>query len=235
MTQQRRQPWWAIFQTRLGEVNDHRSLLIVANDGIIATAGLLYGFAGAGASNRLLIFTAAAATISGAFGVGGAAWAEDAALRESQLALVEAETTELNTDPLGEFKELMDRWIAKGLKPETAEEVASQLSTYDALTAQLESEYGFTEPISTRLVVWTAVASALAYGIGGSIPFAISYFLPLDIETWVIVLAVIAALAVTSLWAARSTKSRPTTVLVRSLGVGMMTMAVSYLVAELLL
>ena len=129
MTQQRRQPWWAIFQTRLGEVNDHRSLLIVANDGIIATAGLLYGFAGAGASNRLLIFTAAAATISGAFGVGGAAWAEDAALRESQLALVEAETTELNTDPLGEFKELMDRWIAKGLKPETAEEVASQLST----------------------------------------------------------------------------------------------------------
>jgi hypothetical protein len=36
---------------------------VVANDGIIATAGILEGFAGAGASHRTFITVAALATI----------------------------------------------------------------------------------------------------------------------------------------------------------------------------
>ena len=43
-----------------------------ANDGIIATAGILEGFAGAGASDRTLITAATTATIVGVLSVGGA-------------------------------------------------------------------------------------------------------------------------------------------------------------------
>src|SRR6478672_7973271 len=45
--------------------------VVEANDGIIATAGLLEGFAGAGANDQLLITAALAATIAGALSVGG--------------------------------------------------------------------------------------------------------------------------------------------------------------------
>jgi vacuolar iron transporter family protein len=53
-----------------------RSWTQVANDGIIATAGILEGFAGAGAGHRTLITAATTATIAGMLGVGGTEWAE---------------------------------------------------------------------------------------------------------------------------------------------------------------
>lgn len=48
-----------------------RSWTQVANDGIIATAGILEGFSGAGASDRTLVTAATTATIVGMLGVGG--------------------------------------------------------------------------------------------------------------------------------------------------------------------
>src|SRR5215469_11534088 len=66
-----------------------RSWTQVANDGIIATAGILEGFAGAGASDHTLITAATTATIVGALSVGGAEWAEAAGERDGQLSAAE--------------------------------------------------------------------------------------------------------------------------------------------------
>jgi VIT1/CCC1 family predicted Fe2+/Mn2+ transporter len=49
-----------------------RSWSVVANDGIIATAGILEGFAGAGASHATLVTAATSATVAGMLSVGGA-------------------------------------------------------------------------------------------------------------------------------------------------------------------
>src|SRR5262249_54742649 len=62
-----------------------RSWTQVANDGIIATAGILEGFAGAGASSKTLITAGTTATIAGMLSVGGVEWAEAAAERDAQL------------------------------------------------------------------------------------------------------------------------------------------------------
>ena len=84
----------------------YRSWTIEANDKVIATAGLLFGFAGAGASNRLLLFTAAAATIAGGLSVGGASWAEEAADRDALLLHAKQERDDLAADPQAELEEL---------------------------------------------------------------------------------------------------------------------------------
>jgi vacuolar iron transporter family protein len=76
-----------------------RVWVVDANDGIIATAGLLQGFAGAGADNLLLITAATAATIAGALSVGGAKWAESAAEREALLATARQELARLTEIP----------------------------------------------------------------------------------------------------------------------------------------
>ena len=148
---------WADLRARFRDASAYRSWTIEANDGIIATAGLLFGFAGAGASNRVLLFTATAATIAGGLSVGGASWAEHAAERDAQLLYAKRESNDLATDPHGELEELTRYWEERGLSPETANEVARQLSAHDALAAQLEWEYSFHQPMPATFPIWSGV------------------------------------------------------------------------------
>ena len=226
---------WADLRARFRDASAYRSWVIEANDGVIATAGLLLGFAGAGASNRLLMFTATAATIAGGLSVGGASWAEEAAERDAQLLYAQQERDALATDPHGELEELARHWEERGLNPETAKDVARQLSEHDALAAQLDWEYRFDQPMPATFPLWFGVGAGLAYIAGALVPLLITYLVPVDIEPWVILAAVVVTLVMSSLLAARTGELQPRRMLVRTLTVGVLTMAVSYTAGELLL
>ncbi len=212
-----------------------RGWIIDANDGIIATAGILQGFAGAGAGDRLLMFTATAATIAGGLSTGGAKWAEDASEREAQVRIADAERSDLERDLEAEIDELAEHWTARGLEPELARTVAEQLTEHDALAAQLESEYGFDEPMPAAVPVLSGAATCLAFVAGALIPLLITYFAPVNIETWAIIVAVVIALTLTSIVSARAAHLSPLRTLGRSLVVGGLTLLVSYIAGELLL
>ncbi len=205
------------------------SWAIDANDGIIATAGLLQGFAGAGAGDRLLVFAATAAMLAGGLSAGGAKWAEVATEREAQLAVAAEESAELEADPEGELAELAAHWESRGLTPELAHEVAVQLSARDPLAAQLDAEHGLEEIISPAAALWAGAETAIAFMIGAAIPVLITFFAPVAIETWAIIAAVVVSLVLTSLIAAGVGRLSVLRTLVRSLLVGLGTMAVSYL------
>ncbi len=226
---------WAGMRAPFLDVATRRSWTIEANDGIIATAGLLQGFAGAGASDRILLFTAAAAAIAGGLAVAGATWAEQAAERDAQLLAVEREAHELALDPLGEIEELARYWEGKGLDPDLARQVAEQLSGRDALAAQLEWEHGFVEPMPAAQPVWFGLGAGLAYVVGALVPLLITYIFPVDVETWAILVAVLVALSLSAVVAARAGDLVPRRMLARTLVVGVLTMAISYLAGELLL
>src|SRR5262245_9967735 len=226
---------WADLRARFRDAAAYRSWTIEANDGIIATAGLLFGFAGAGASNRLLLFTAAAATIAGGLSVGGASWAEESAERDAQLLYATREQEDLSRDPHGELEELRRHWVERGLRPETADEVARQLTAHDALGAQLEWEYDFEEPMPATFPIWFGVGAGLAYMVGAAVPLLITYFAPVDVEPWAILATVAFTLVLSSLVAARAGELMPRRMLARTLTVGVLTMVVSFVAGELLL
>lgn len=234
-------PWgrlprsWGALRAEFRDAGFYRSWTIDANDGVIATAGLLFGFAGAGASNRLLLFTAAAATIAGGLSVGGAAWAEASAERDAQLLRREQEEADLVADPDGELAELAQHWEARGLSPELADEVARQLTAHDALGAQLEWEYDFRSPMPVALPIWFAVGAAASYVVGAVVPLLITYVAPVQVERWVILAAVVTTLVLSSLVAARAGQLMPRRMLARTLVVGVITMIVSYGAGELLI
>ena len=69
-------------------------------------------------------------------------------------ALVEREQRDIERDPNGEVRELTEYWRAKGLSDEVARAVAEQLHATDALSAQLEWEYGFDEPLPRSEPIW---------------------------------------------------------------------------------
>lgn len=210
------------------DASSFRSWMIDANDGIIATASLLQGFAGAGASDRLLLLAATAATIAGGLSAGGAKWAEVAVEREAEQRLVREESAELEADLRGEIDELTAHWQAKGLSPETARTVAEELTAHDALAAQLDAEFGIEELLTPAAPIWSGFATAIAFMVGASIPLLITWLVPMQVEDTVIVIAVIVSLTVTSIIAARAGHLVLRKVLVRSLVVGIGTMAVSY-------
>jgi VIT1/CCC1 family predicted Fe2+/Mn2+ transporter len=210
-----------------------RSWTLVANDGIIATAGILEGFAGAGAGNRTLITAATTATVAGMLTVGGVEWAEAAAERDAQLVAAEEEAAEIARQPGVEHAELVAYYEAKGLTPQLAREVADQLMAHDPLDAQLESEHGILEIVSRAETVRTGIGSAIAYLLGAAIPLTVTVAAPVAVESSLILAAVVVSLIVTSGLAARTGHTNLSRTLVRTLTVGLGTMAVSYLVGKL--
>lgn len=206
-----------------------RGWVIDANDGVIATAGILEGFAGAGGSESTLVIAATTATIAGALGIGGAQWAESAGDRETQLRLVAEESAQLAAHPEDEVAELASYWEAKGLSSDVARQVAEQLSARDALAAQLESEHGIDQVMPRWEPLWAGATTAVAFVLGAAIPLLITIFVPVRVETWAILGAVVAALVLTSIVAARAAHLSAPRTIARSLTVGIGTIVVSYL------
>ena len=211
-----------------------RTWTVIANDGVVATAGLLEGFAGAGASDRTLVTAATAATIAGMLAAGGSEWAEAAAEREGHLAAAKEEAGEIARQPLVEQAELVAYYEEKGLTPQLAREVAEQLMAHDALDAQLESEHGILEVTSRAQTIRMGIGAAIAYLLGAAIPLIVTVSVPVAVESPIIVAAVIVSLIVTSTIGARTGHTTLSRTLIRALTVGLGTLAISYLVGRLI-
>src|SRR5262245_41981667 len=222
----------ARLRAALTDPNSLRSWSVVANDGIIATAGILEGFAGAGASHATLVTAATSATIAGMLSAGGSEWAEAAAEREAHISAAEEETADLARQPDVELAELVAYYEAKGLDAKLAHEVAGQLMARDALDVQLEREHGILEVTSTTDVLRSGVGSAVAYALGAAIPLVITLTVPVEVEAWAILLAALLSLTVTSIVGARTGRMNFRRTLTRTLVVGIWTMGVSYLVGK---
>lgn len=223
----------ASFGERLREYAAPRQWAVDANDGIIATAGLLEGFAGAGASDQVLITAATAMIVAGSLGLGGAKWAEEASELDAERRLIAQEIADLAASPDEELAELADFWERKGLTPDVAKQVADQLSAKDALAAQLEFEHDIDSPTPHWQPLWAGITSGLAFFFGALIPLLITIFVPVRIEVWAIVVAVVLSLTLTSWLASRAGHMSLKRTLTRSISVGVGTMVISYLVGLL--
>jgi VIT1/CCC1 family predicted Fe2+/Mn2+ transporter len=221
------------FRAAVTDPESLRSWTLVANDGIIATAGILEGFAGAGATNRTLLTAATMATIAGMLSVGGVHWAERSAEREAQLRAAEEEAREVALRPHSEQAALAAYYEGKGLAPELAREVAAQLMDHDAVDAQLESEHGILEITSRATAVRAGIGAAVAYGLGAAIPLLTTVITPVQLETGVIFAAVLVSLTITAFIGALTGRTDLRRTLVRNLAVGMGTMAVSFAIGRL--
>lgn len=210
-----------------------RNATLAANDGIIATAGMLEGFAGAGVNEKTLVMVATMATIAGMFSAGGAKWAETAAEREEQLLAIREEAAEIRQQPEAELCALADYYREKGLNPDLAHEVATELMRRSPLKAQLESEHGIHEVISNADVIVATVGSAVAYALGAAIPLSITIAVPVRLEMGVILAAVAASLTLTSIVGARAGHLKVSATLTRTLIIGLGTIAVSYIAGRI--
>jgi VIT1/CCC1 family predicted Fe2+/Mn2+ transporter len=211
----------------------HRAWALAANDGVIATAGILEGLAGAGADDATLVLAGMAATVAGMFTAGGAKWSETAAEREAQLSAIEEERAEITRQPGAELADLTAYYEKKGLSPALAREVAVQLMRRSPLKAQLESDHGILGVISPADVMQASLGTAIAYALGAAVPLFITIAVPIRIEAWLVLAAVAVSLTFISFIGARAGQLNVVRTVARALVIGIGTVGVSYLVGML--
>lgn len=204
-----------------------RSLVVDANDGIIATAGIVEGFVGAGATQTTIAVAAFSAMVAGGLSLGGAKYAEAATERDAELTLIEEERLQLAVSPEEERAELAALYELKGLSAELAREVATELTTKDALAAHVDAEHGLTLRATGRAPVVIALSAGLAFAVGSGVPLLAVLLAPDAWRAAVTFVAVIASLAATSLIAARAGGTQVGRTLTRSLLIGVTAMLVT--------
>jgi len=140
-----------------------------ASDGILTSAGICEGFAGAGVSSSMLVFAGLAGLVAGTLAMGTVEYSKLRAEHERQAAQLAAERARLETVPASELDELTRLYVSRGLSPDLARRVAVELTAHDALAAHAEAEYGITAASRAAPLRDTLAVSA-AFAAGAVLP-----------------------------------------------------------------
>ncbi|MDN6792836.1 VIT1/CCC1 transporter family protein [Acidipropionibacterium jensenii] len=208
-----------------------RAGVLGANDGIVSTAGVVIGVAGATSQTFAIATAGIAALVAGAFSMAGGEYVSVSTQRDTERALLAKEQWELDTMPDTELKELTDIYVDRGVTPDVAALVARDLTARDPLRAHAEAELGI-DPDDLTNPWLAAVSSLVSFSVGAAIPL-IAILLPLSQAVLICVLAVALALAITGLVSAHLGGAPKVRAVLRNIGMGLLTMAVTYGVGHL--
>ncbi|MDR6689262.1 VIT1/CCC1 family predicted Fe2+/Mn2+ transporter [Microbacterium sp. 1154] len=209
-----------------------RAGVLGANDGIVSTAAVVVGVAGAASDTGPVLIAGLAALVGGAVSMALGEYVSVSSQRDSEHALIQKERRELADDPEAELAELVGMYEAQGLSRDTATRVANELTASDALKAHLSVELN----IDAEDVVspWAAAfASAVAFTIGALLPLATILLAPVEIRVPLTFVAVLMALAITGYVAAVLGGARRGRAVLRTVVGGALALAATYAVGAL--
>lgn len=210
-----------------------RAAVLGANDGIVSTAGLVVGVAGATSSAQTLLTAGLAGLLAGSLSMAAGEYVSVSTQRDSEQAALDLERMELDRTPEAELTELAGLYEQKGLTPALAAEVARELTAHDALGAHAETELGI-DPDELTNPWHAAGASFLAFTAGALLPLLAMVLPPASVRLYVTVVSVLAALALCGWGSARLGRAPVRASILRNVAGGALAMGVTYLAGTLL-
>ncbi|EON25725.1 hypothetical protein CF8_0177 [Nocardioides sp. CF8] len=213
-------------------LNALRAAVLGANDGIVSTAGIVMGVAGATSERTTILIAGVAGLVAGAMSMGTGEYVSVSTQRDSEKSILRLEAEELEAMPETEQRELARMYEEKGLDPALASAVAAQLTAHDALAAHADIEFGI-DPDDLTNPWHAAWASMISFTLGALLPLLCVVLAPADARIAVTVIAVVAALAITGLVSARLSISPRLRAVLRNVGGGLLAMGVTYLIGSL--
>nr|WSX21079.1 VIT family protein [Streptomyces tubercidicus] len=210
-----------------------RAAVLGANDGIVSTAGLVVGVAGATDDRGTLLTAGLAGLLAGSLSMAAGEYVSVSTQRDSEKAALVQEKRELATEPQAELIELTEMLEGKGLGADLAREVAEQLTEHDALRAHAEVELGI-DPDQLTDPWHAAGASFLAFTVGALLPLLAIVLPSAAHRVWITVGAVVVALVLCGWSSARLGAAPVGRAVVRNVGGGVVAMGVTYGVGVLL-
>ena len=209
-----------------------RAAVLGANDGLISTASLVVGVASAGTGRSAVLLAGVAGLVAGSMSMAAGEYVSVSSQADTESADLERERGELSMNPDGEHAELRAIYVERGLSPELAAQVATQLMAKDALGAHARDELGLSA-VSAARPLQAAVASAVSFSIGALLPVVVAAFAPLPDVTRLVAASTLVLLAVLGAIAAMVGGASKVRGAVRVAFWGVLALAVSALVGRL--
>jgi VIT1/CCC1 family predicted Fe2+/Mn2+ transporter len=160
-----------------GRISWLRAAVLGANDGILSTSSLVLGVAAAHGSHSNILIAGIAGLVAGSMSMAAGEYVSVHSQQDTEEAELNLERTELREDDQGEQKELMAIYVARGLDPSLAKQVAEQLMRHDALGAHARDELGISETFRAR-PIQAALASAGSFAVGAAMPLMATAMAP---------------------------------------------------------
>lgn len=167
-----------------------RAAVLGANDGIVSTASLIVGVAAAAQGRGEILVVGVAGLVAGAMSMAAGEYVSVSSQADTERADLAREKAELDTQPDFELDELAGLYVARGVEPDVARVVASQLMAKDALGAHAREELGISE-ITTARPIQAALTSAATFATGAALPLVTAIIAPSSV--------IVAAVSVASL------------------------------------
>jgi VIT1/CCC1 family predicted Fe2+/Mn2+ transporter len=146
-----------------------RAAVMGANDGIVSTASLVLGVAGAGGDRSAVMVAGVAGLVAGAMSMAAGEYVSVSSQADTESADLERERIELVENDAHERAELAAIYVGRGLDPSLAKQVAQQLMAHDALGAHARDELGISDMQRAR-PVQAALTSAATFSVGAAMP-----------------------------------------------------------------
>lgn len=161
-----------------------RAAVLGANDGIISISSLAVGVAAASTARAPILLATVAGLVAGALSMAAGEYVSVSSQTDTEQADIQREMKELEEMPEEELQILAQIYERRGLKKETAMQVALELTEKDALATHIRDELGINE-ISQANPIQAAIASGLSFTVGGVLPLLVVLFAPIQgLEYW---------------------------------------------------
>jgi len=203
-----------------GRLNSLRAAVLGANDGIVSTAGIVIGVAGATLVPFTILTAGIAGLTAGALSMAVGEYVSVSAQRDTEKALLDKERRELAEMPEEELAELAGLYELKGL------------DAHLALAAHAETELGI-DPDNLTSPWVAAASSAISFTVGSILPLLAIMLAPTGLKVLITVVAVAAALVLTGYLSARAGGTSHTRSILRNVIGGLVAMGVTYGIGRL--
>ena len=138
---------------------------------------LAIGVAAASDFRAPVVLATLAGLVAGALSMAAGEYVSVSSQTDVEKADIEREQQELIDMPELELQRLAEIYEKRGLKKETALNVAKELTEIDALAAHVRDELGITEMTQAK-PIQAALASGASFTVGGILPLIVTLFLP---------------------------------------------------------
>lgn len=213
-------------------LNSLRAAVLGANDGIVSTASVVMGVAGATNDRHTIIIAGLAALVAGALSMAVGEYVSVSSQADAEQAYIDEEKEDLRERADVELEELTREYQKLGVGRSTAEKVAHELTEHDALKAHLRIHFNI-DPDDINNPWQAALASLLAFTIGGLIPVLAVLLTPSSWHIGATITAVALALIVTGLLSALATRSNYLRVILRVLIGGVLAMVITFYIGKI--
>jgi VIT1/CCC1 family predicted Fe2+/Mn2+ transporter len=162
---------------RTGGIGLLRAAVLGANDGILSTSSLVLGVAAAHGTHHSILVAGIAGLVSGAMSMAASEYVSVHSQADTEEAELALERTKLKKDNKGERQALTAIYMARGLDPQLANQVAQQLIAYDELGAYARDELGISEKFRAR-PIQASLAAACSFAVGAIMPLLVTAIAP---------------------------------------------------------